>query len=90
MTTKKIKARLAEMATLFEFTYDGKDGNIDPCYSPVRRDVPRGEYGKGNEFLLFYNGEEQTVDSVEKAMTTPFIEGKCLNEMYDKITITDW
>jgi hypothetical protein len=79
MTAKNIKARLAEMCTLFEFTYDGKDGNIDPCYSP----------GKGNEFLLFYNGEEQTVDSVEKAMSTPFIKGKCLNEMYDKITITD-
>ena len=68
------------MATLFEFTYNGKDGNIDPCYSPE----------KGNEFLLFYDGKEQTVDSVEKAMSMPFIEGKSLNEIGDKITITDW
>ncbi len=80
MTLKAIGDRLLEMCTLFEFTYNGKDGNIDPYYTPQN----------GNTFLLYYDGKEQTVYSIDEVLSTPFIDGKCLNEIYDQIEITDW
>lgn len=81
MMVDKIKSRIAEMCTLFGFEYSGKDGNVDPYYLP--------ETGK-SEFLLFFDGNEQVVDNIDDVMSTPFIDGKSLNEIADKITITDW
>ena len=69
------------MCTLFGFIYDGKDGNVDPYYIPETN---------SDEFLLYYNGTEQTVTSIDEVMNTPFINGKSLNEIADKIEITEW
>lgn len=80
MTAKKIADRIAEMCTLFGFEYNGKDGNVDPYYLP----------SDGDSFLLFFDGEEQTVHSIDEVMNTPFIGGKSLNELYDQIKITEW
>ena len=38
-----------------------------------------------SEISLCYNGHELTVDSVEKAMSTPFIAGHSLNELSTEI-----
>lgn len=81
MNADKIKARISEMCTLFAFEYDGKDGNVDPYYLPET---------KQNEFLLFFNGDEQIVYDIEDVMNTPFIDGKTLSEVADKIEITEW
>lgn len=69
------------MITLFGFVYNGKDGNVDPYYLPET---------DTNEFLLFFDGEEQTVNNIDDVMNTPFIEGKTLNDVADQIEITDW
>ena len=37
------------------------------------------------EISLCYNGFEPTVDSIDKAMSTPFIDGKSLNEISTEI-----
>lgn len=37
------------------------------------------------EISLCYNGFETTVDSIDKAMSTPFIDGKSLNEISTEI-----
>ena len=81
MTADKIKARIGEMCTLFGFEYNGKDGNVDPYYLP--------ETGE-DSFLLFFDGNEQTVDNLDAVMNTPFIDGKTLREVSDKLVITEW
>lgn len=81
MMADKIKARIAEMCTLFGFEYNGKDGNVDPyCIRKTQK----------NEFLLYFNGEEQTVYNIDDVMNTPFIDGKTLTEVADEIEITEW
>lgn len=80
MTAKKIADRIAEMCTLFGFEYGGKDGNVDPYFLPPDK----------ASFLLYFDGEEQTVHSIDAVMSTPFIDGKSLNELYDQIKIIEW
>lgn len=74
-----IKTTIVDNATLFGFDYCGKEGNIDPCYTPEN----------GNSFLLFFDGEEQTVYSLDAVMNTPFVDGKSLSEICEQITITE-
>lgn len=80
MTAMDIKARIGEMCTLFGFEYHGKIGNVDPCYVP----------GEGDTFLLFFDGEEQTVSNLDDVMKTPFVDGKNLTEIAGEIEITAW
>ena len=81
MNADRIENRIAECATLFGFEYNGKDGNVDPCYNSKNDRV---------EYLLFFDGSEQTVYDIKSVMNTPFIAGKTLTEVADKIVITDW
>lgn len=72
----QIKNRLQECATLFEFDYHGKTGNIAPfCIN--------GAY----EYLLFFDGEEKMVYDIDDVMNTPFFDGKSLAEISDEIEI---
>lgn len=80
-TAEKIRDRIAEMVTLFGFEYDGKDGNVDPCYD-FQKQRPN--------ILLYFDGTEQTVHDINAVMSTPFIGGKTLTEVADKIEITEW
>ncbi len=80
MTAKQIKDFVKSGVTLFEFTYNGKDGNIDPYYSRETR---------SDRYLLYYDGFEQEVDSIEEVMTTPFINGQSLNKIADQLTVPD-
>lgn len=76
----EIRAALIDNATLFGFTYRGRPGNVDPCYTPET----------GNTFLLWFDGEEMTVGSIEEALHFPFFDGRSLVEIANEITVTDW
>ncbi len=76
----EIRATLIDNATLFGFTYHGKPGNVDPCYTPET----------GNSFLLWFDGDEMTVGSIDEALQAPFFDGHSLTEIADEITVTDW
>ena len=73
MTEKQIRDRVNEIACCFQFEYNGKDGGIDPMSE--------------TEFWCYYDGENQTVDSIDKAMNMPFVKGKRIGEILDKIDI---
>lgn len=83
MTEKaqRIKERIEACVTLFGFEYHGIEGNVDPYYSHER---------KRQEYLLYFDGDEQTVYDIEDVMNTPFIAGKALSEIADEIEITEW
>ncbi|MBE7053394.1 MAG: hypothetical protein E7391_03865 [Ruminococcaceae bacterium] len=74
MTANEIKKFITHGHTLLGFEYKSKDGHIDPY---------------GDSYLLYFDGNEQTVYSVEEVMTTPFINGKCLNDVAKELVITD-
>ena len=81
MTADKIRNRIDEGVTLFGFEYNGKAGNVDPYYIPEK---------KRHEYLLFFDGNEQTVYDIKSVMETPFIAVFSLNQIADKLIITDW
>lgn len=81
MKATKIKDRISECVTLFGFEFNGKEGNVDPYYNPS---------SKSSEYLLYFDGSEKTVYNIDDVMNTPFIEGHSLNEIADKITVTDF
>lgn len=78
---QKIKDRIEACVTLFGFEYHGKDGNVDPYYVPEKN---------RQEYLLFFDGNEQTVYNIEDVMNTPFIAEKTLSEVANEIEITAW
>lgn len=71
-----IKKRISEICTLFGFVYHQKEGNVDP-YSET-------------EFLIFFDGNEKTVHSIDEVMNTPFFDGKTLSEISEVIEITEF
>ncbi len=77
MTANQIKNTIQECATLFEFEYQGLDGNVDPYFH---------EDGSFS-FLLYFNGAETTVYNIDDVMNTKFIHGKSLNEIAESLTI---
>lgn len=82
MTTKaqSIARFIESCASLFGFSYHGAYGNVDPCYHPDTGEV---------DYLLYFDGEEQTVHTVEDAMNTPFIAGRTLADVAVEIEITE-
>lgn len=77
MTANQIKNIIQDCATLFEFEYQEIYGNIDP-------------YFHGNNtfsFLLYFNGKEKTVYSINEVMNNPFINGKSLNEVAEFLNV---
>lgn len=72
MIADDIKARLDEMATHILFDYNGKECGIDPL-----------EYNK--RYDVWYGESDYTAKSVDEVMAVPLFDGKCLNEIADKI-----
>lgn len=72
---KKVKACYG----IIEFSYQGKDGNIDPYFHN------NGTYS----YLLFFDGYEKTVYSIDDVINTPFICGKSLKDIANDIDIID-
>ena len=78
-TTDILKNKVADCYGLIEFSYQGKDGNIDPYFHT------NGTYS----YLLYFDGYEKTVYSLDDVMNTPFILGKSLSELGNSIEILD-
>lgn len=81
MKADKLREILARLPTLLEFEYQGRYGNIDHYYLPET---------KTHKYLLYFEDESKTeilVDSLDKAMTTPFLDGKSLAEAAEQIEI---
>lgn len=76
MIAEQIKNRIDECCSLFAFKYHGKEGHVDPYSS--------------EEFLLWYEGVEMTVNSIDAVMNTPFFDGHTLSDIAGEITITEW
>ena len=73
MTIQQVRDRLNEIVTCFEFEYKGKSGGVDP-------------FNK-HQFDIFYGDELETVDSIDKVMETPFIDGKRIEDVLNELEI---
>ena len=80
MNANEIRDMLSRCFTMLYFRYQGKDGHIDPYYTP----------GVGYSYLLWYDGAETLVHGPDEAMNTPFFDGRSLAEISDQITDVDW
>ena len=78
--TEQLKKRLEEGAYMQVFSYQGKEGHIDPYCT---RD------GK-QSFLLWYDGKEQLVDSLDAVWNAKMFAGKSLSEISEELTDLDW
>lgn len=76
MTKDQIRNRIDELCTLFTFLYHGKEGHVDPF--------------SHTNYLLWFEGEEKTVNSIDEVMNTPFFDGHTLAEISEEIEITDY
>lgn len=72
MTKKEFKRYIESLVSEIEFTYNGKDG----CVDPLNR----------KSYYLIYDGESIEVHSIEEVMNTPYFDGKSLDEIFDDIT----
>lgn len=72
MKLEELRAWVSELAQDIMFSYQDKWGSICPFAE--------------DDISLCYNEEEVTVHSVDEVFTTPFIEGKTLAEMCEKVT----
>lgn len=77
--TDLLKKKVEACYGLVEFTYRGKYGNIDPYF---HKD---GTYS----YLLYFDGFEKTVYSIEDVMNTPFVCGKSLNDLKEAVRVLD-
>lgn len=80
MSSKKWIDVIKQQFTLVSFTYKGKDGYVDPAFVPPDH----------HNFILFYDGDDVEVHSVDEVFTAPFFDGKCLNDIADKIENVEW
>lgn len=81
MTKNDIKSNILLCKGLFGFQYNEKEGNIDPYYIPEKQSY---------KYLLAFDGDEQFVYDIDAVMNTPFINGQSLNDVAEKITITEY
>lgn len=81
MNAKAIKEILKRCSNIFSFEFNGRNGNIDPYYIPET---------KSYEYLLFFDNKEQIVNSLNLAMTTPFIEGHSIEEIAEYLIVTEY
>ncbi|HAP14781.1 MAG TPA: hypothetical protein DCZ00_06875 [Lactococcus sp.] len=71
MNANRLKIWIDSLTDDIEFSFNGKHGAIMP-------------FNRSN-ISLGYDGEVTDVTSVEAAMSTPFIEGKNLNEIAEQL-----
>ena len=80
MSTTELKDFISKCSTMLYFRYCGKEGHVDPYY------MQPNHY----EYLLWYDGNEKTVHSIDAVMSAPFFDGHSLAEIADKLTDIDW
>lgn len=71
MTAKQIKEHLDEMAAHFTFVYKGKMCGVDPL--------------SRTHYEIWYGGADMVATSLDEVMTTPFFDGKSLEEIAEDI-----
>lgn len=81
MTLKVALEGIKKCIYQLEFEYDGRIGDIDPCYNPEKSRV---------EYLLYFDGYEVKVYNMDDVANTPFIDGKTLTEAFDSLKDLDW
>ena len=72
MKKERIREIIKNTPDLVEFYYGNRYGNVDVYYYPEEEKT---------KYLLFFEGKDILVDSLDEAMTTPFIDGKSFNEI---------
>ena len=72
MTAQEIFAKLSNHQDDYEFTYKGKTGAV--CIFDT-------------EIIAGYAGSELTFRSLVEMMNAPFLDGKSLNEVAEKIDL---
>ena len=73
MTAFELRDWIDSLTQDIDFSYNGKYGSICPM--------------SRTKISLCYDGDTVDVQSVEAAMSIPFINGKSLNELCDKLDI---
>ena len=68
-----MKTLIAGLTQDIDFEYHGKHGAICPF--------------SHSDISLSYDGKEITVESVELAMSTPFVDGKSLAEVCEELVV---
>ena len=80
MTADALQKELSKGWAMLVFQYHGKEGHVDP-YDP--RD-------ENFSYLLWYDGDEKLVHSMEDVMNTPMFDGHSLSEIAGDISEIDW
>ena len=62
------------------FQYHGKEGHVDPY----------GTQDGSFSYLLWYEGDEKLVHSMDEVMGTPIFDGHSLSEIASDISEIDW
>ena len=75
---EEIKQILKSSGNLIDFKYDGRWGNMESYYYPEE---------KKSRYLLFFEGYDVLVESLDEALDTPFIDGKSLKDVVKDIVI---
>ena len=80
MTADSLRKELSKGWAMLVFQYRGKEGHVDP-YGAQNRDF---------SYLLWYEGDEKLVYTMEDVMNTPIFDGHSLSEIADEISDIDW
>lgn len=73
---ERIREIVENMVDLIDFVYDEKWGNVEYIYFPEENKT---------KCLLYFDGYEIWVETMDEIMNTPFIDGKSFNEVADDI-----
>lgn len=73
MTAIEIKDYVGSLVSHITFEYNNKNCGVDP----FRKDC----------FEMWYGNEVMTATSIDEVLTTPFFEGKSLNEIANVIEL---
>ena len=72
----ELKKRLSEVQSCFEFDYNGKHGGINPI--------------RADKIEVYYGGKSEYADSIDKAIDTPFVDGKKLEEIVNDLYVSNF
>lgn len=80
MTADSLRKELSKGWAMLVFQYRGKEGHVDPYWTQ------NGDFS----YLLWYEGDEKLVYTMEDVMNTPIFDGHSLSEIADEISDIDW
>ena len=76
MRKSEVKETFNEDVGVKFFEYEGKEGYISKNYDEVK---------KVSYFVLFFNGHDVREYEMDKITTNPFIDGKSLEDVAEKL-----